>query len=176
MFESCRENTQDLYIYKNGVRIDTPCIWECAVGEGNLHKVLKERNYYALYSDLVDYGYGRFRGMYGQSFLDIDYTKKWNVGIILTNPPYSLSVEFILHALEILPENGIYVALMNLNTLAEKKRYEQVYRFGSLREVYVFSKRINCWKNNCKENTNLVNYAWFVFQKGYVGQPTLYWL
>ena len=105
--------------------------------------------------------------------------RKYNVAVILTNPPYSLANEFILHALDILLENGLYIALMNITYLCGKKRYEQIYRHGGLREVYVFSKRIECWKNNDKENYGgkaMVDFAWYVFQKGYKRQPTLYWL
>ena len=76
-------------------------------------------------------------------------------------------------------EGGVYIALMNITYIAGKKRYERIYSKGSLREIYVFSSRVNCWKNNERQSKNsclMVDYAWYVFQKGYKGQPTLYWL
>lgn len=156
-----------------------PNIWECAVGSGNLAEVLKERGYWVVCSDLKNSGYGRI-GMLNRDFLKMtdDFTRRYCIGVILTNPPYSLANEFILHALEILPENGLYIALMNISYLAGKARYEQIYRYGTLREVYVFAHRINCWKNNNPDiqHGSPCNYAWYVFQKGYAGQPTLYWL
>ena len=147
-------------------------IWECACGKGNLAKVLIENNFMVVATDIKDRGFGYPR--------NVDFLKTGPMGrIILTNPPYSLATEFIEHALEILPEEGLYIALMNITYLAGQKRYQRVYSKGSLREVYVFSKRIECWKNGQKPKDkcgSIANYAWYVFQKGYIGQPTLYWL
>lgn len=148
-------------------------IWEPACGTGNLVKPLTKNGFVVYASDLKDRGFGEVH-------VDFLNTKIDNCPpIILTNPPYSLATEFIEHALEILPENGLYIALMNITYLAGQKRFERVYSKGSLREVYVFSKRVECWKNNDKEHESgnaLINFCWYVFQKGYKGQPTLYWL
>ena len=67
---------------------------------------------------------------------------------------------------------------MNINVLAGINRYERIYSKHALREVYIFSKRIGCWKNNMRDDAkaHIINYAWFVFQKDYNDQPTLYWL
>ena len=148
-------------------------IWECACGNGNLGRVLIKNNFLLVATDIKDRGFGISR--------DTDFLKtNFCLGrIILTNPPYSLATEFIEHALEILPEGGLYIALMNITYLAGQKRYQLVYSKGSLREIYVFSKRIECWKNGERPKDkcgSIANYAWYVFQKGYKGQPTLYWL
>ena len=156
-------------------------IWEPAAGVGNLSNILREYGYNVVASEL------RIRGVKniveGIDFLKIkDYSQKFKGErpyIILTNPPYSLATEFIEHALEILPDGGLYIALMNITYLAGQKRFERVYSKGTLREVYIFSKRIECWKNNERPKDkcgSMANYAWYVFQKGYNGQPTLYWL
>lgn len=88
-----------------------------------------------------------------------------------------VSTEFIEHALELLPDGGLYIALMNITYLHGIDRYKRVYSKGTLREVYVHSKKINVYKNNIPTgNTSMCVYAWYVFQKGYIGQPTLYWL
>lgn len=157
-------------------------IWECAAGTGNLSNWLKEHGFNVVASDL------KFRGaqgiIEGLDFLQTVPCDKFKGAaahpmVILTNPPYSLATEFIEHALEILPEGGLYIALMNITYLAGQKRYQRVYSKGSLREIYVFSKRIECWKNGelPKDKCgSIANYAWYVFQKGYKGQPTLYWL
>lgn len=152
--------------------IPTP-IWECACGSGNLSHELIKNGYFVWATDLKDRGYGMHRN------IDFLTTKQCGMNIILTNPPYSLATEFIEHALEILPDGGLYIALMNITYLAGQKRYERVYSKGSLREVYIFSKRIECWKNGERPKDkcgSIANYAWYVFQKGYNGQPTLYWL
>lgn len=159
-------------------------IWEPAAGTGNLSNWLKEHGYNVIASDL------KYRGCTDGSIVDgVDFLKtiprerfkgtSGNPYIILTNPPYSLATEFIEHALAILPVGGLYIALMNITYLAGQKRYERVYSKGTLREVYVFSKRVECWKNGEQPKDkcgSIANYAWYVFQKGYNGQPTLYWL
>ena len=148
-------------------------IWECACGNGNLADLLLKHNFNVYATDLKDRGYGIQRN------LDFLHTQERHGEIILTNPPYSLATEFIEHALELLPYGGLYIALMNITYLSGQKRYERVYSKGCLREIYVFSKRIECWKNNEKPKDkcgSIANYAWYVFQKGFIGQPTLYWL
>ena len=145
-------------------------IWECACGNGNLASYLIKNGFKVYATDLKDRGYG-IRG--------IDFLQSSaNADIILTNPPYSLANEFILHALELLPTGGVYIALMNMACLAGQKRYDQIYSSGQLREVYIFSKRIGCWKNNVRDDkkAHIIHYAWYVFQKGYRGQPQIYWL
>ena len=189
ILNSCRfgnfNRMYSTYHYGNK-SILAPSIWECACGNGNLYRVLDDRGYNCIYSDIKDRSTKeyplRFKGMLNVDFLktyDLALPGYYNVAVILTNPPYSLANEFILHALEILPENGLYIALMNITYLAGQKRYNDIYRYGSLREVYVFSKRVECWKNNDKEHESgsaLINFCWYVFQKGYKGNPTLYWL
>lgn len=148
-------------------------IWEPACGSGNLSELLKQRGYNVDSTDLKDRGYGSA----GNDFLQLSCDS--HVSIILTNPPYSLATEFIEHALEILPEGGLYIALMNITYLAGQKRYQRVYSKCSLREIYVFSKRIESWKNNDRENESgksMVDYAWYVFRKGYNSVPMIYWL
>lgn len=153
---------------KNG----TP-IWEPACGTGNLAQPLTKNGFVVYASDLKDRGFGEVH-------VDFLNTKIDNCPpIILTNPPYSLATEFIEQALEILPNGGVYIALMNISYLAGQKRYDRVYSKGTLREVYIFSKRVECWRNNDKETyggKSMVDFAWYVFQKGYNGQPILYWL
>ena len=145
-------------------------VWECACGNGNLAKLLEDRLFDVHATDLKDRGYG----IPGIDFLQ---SKISGYPIILTNPPYSLATEFAEHALEILLEGGVYIALMNITYFAGQKRYQKLYSKLALREIYVFSKLIECLKNNTPSgHSSIANYAWFVFQKGYSGQPTLYWL
>ena len=157
-------------------------IWECACGNGNLATMLKfsKGGFDVIATDLKDRGYG----LSGNDFLKMDanwlyHNIFYTVDTILTNPPYSLATEFIEHALDILPDGGLYIAFMNIGYLAGQKRWQRVYQFGTLREVYVFSKRMEVWKNGEPPKDkcgSIANYAWYVFQKGYKGQPTLYWL
>ena len=176
-------NTLDMIKPSKGKKLDkihvVMPIWECACGNGNLVYALRNRGYSVLATDIKDRGCG----LSGVDFLKADpiklFTRHMRPCVIITNPPYSFATEFIEHALEILPEYGLYIALMNITYLAGQARYKRVYSKGSLREVYVFSKRVECWKNGERPKDkcgSIANYAWYVFQKGYKGQPTIYWL
>lgn len=172
LLNGCSKWLDNIFRFERRVGI----IWECACGTGNLAERLRQQGFDVIASDLKDRGYG----LVGKDFL---LTTRKNVSsfvkIILTNPPYSLANDFILHALDILPEGGVYIALMNISYLCGQKRYETIYSKGTLREVYLFSKRIECWRNNDRETYGgkaMVDFAWYVFQKGYHGQPTLYWI
>lgn len=178
--EKLLDNCSDyLSSYFRDMQFMNYSIWECACGNGNLVHALRNRGYAVLATNIKDRGCG----LSSVDFLKVDpkkfFARYREPHTILTNPPYSLATEFIEHALEILPERGLYIALMNITYLAGQKRYQRVYSKGSLREIYVFSKRIECWKNgeHPKDKCgSIANYAWYVFQKGYKGQPTLYWL
>lgn len=134
-------------------------IWECACGNGNISKELINAGYKVFSTDLYDRGFG----VSGIDFLQTTIVPQ-NCDTIITNPPYSLANEFILHAMKILPVDGRYFALMNISYLAEIKRYSEIYNQGYLRAIHVYSHRIHCYKNN--ENvghSSPVNYAWFEF-------------
>ena len=186
IFRSCRyffsyiEKGAQYILYRNSREYEAPGIWECAVGSCNLFDELLRLGYDVIGTDIKDRCGREPKEMLNIDFLktDISFTMEHSIGIILTNPPYSLATEFIKHALEILPDNGLYIAFMNISYLAGQKRFTEVYINGTLREIYIFSKRVECWRNNDKtrQTGSMANYAWYVFQKGYFGQPTLYWL
>ena len=182
-------NAPVVYYKQTAQRILSSCkgecgffIWECAAGNGNLSNWLKRNCYNVVASDL------KYRGCIDGSIIDgLDFLTTYPYNkfkgaaahpfVIITNPPYSLATEFIEHALEILPDGGLYIALMNITYLHGIDRYKRVYSKGTLREVYVFSKKIHVYKNNIPTgHTSMCVYAWYVFQKGYKGQPTIYWL
>lgn len=168
LLDGCSPELKDIFC------INDFTAWECACGNGNLAECLKQNGWKVIASDLKDRGYG----ITGIDFLNPEYESTLQ-HIIITNPPYSLATEFVERAMQILPEGGVYIALMNVSYLASKGRYERLYKHGILREIYVFSSRVNCWRNNERQSKNscmMVDYAWYVFQKGFAGQPTLYWL
>lgn len=99
------------------------CVWECACGAGHLAETLKQHGHYVYSTDLIDRGYGTP----GVDFLQTESVPDW-CRCILTNPPYKYTTEFILHALELLPDGGVCAMLLNLSYLSGKARYEKIYR------------------------------------------------
>ena len=81
-------------------------------------------------------------------------------------------------ALKILPKGGKAIFLLNVNILAGKSRFQRIYSRGVLKELYLFSSRIVCAKNGDFETykSSAVNYAWFVFEKGFCGSTLLHWI
>ena len=148
-------------------------IYECACGAGHLAEVLVAQGHSVVATDLVPRGYG----IGGVDFLKVESLPE-DCSCILTNPPYKFTMEFIEHSLELLPEGGEAIFLLNINALAGKARYERLYSHGTLKEVYVFPKRVQCAKNGdfASMTGSAVNYAWFVFEKGHSGTTNLHWI
>ena len=81
--------------------------------------------------------------------------------IIITNPPYSIAIEFITHALDIVKENGFVIMLLRINFLESQKR-QDFFIQNPLHSLFVLSKR-PCFINGRSDSTG---YAWFIWQKG----------
>lgn len=148
----------------------SPTIWECACGEGHLAKVLKENGYKVISSDLIDRGYGTG---------EIDFLKceKLFNGDIITNPPYKYAKEFVEHALEIITEGHKVAMFLKLQFLESKSRRELFKKYPP-KTIYVSSGRLRCAMNGEFEKyakSNAVTYAWFIWEKGFEGEPVVRW-
>ncbi len=147
-----------------------PNIWECACGEGHLSKVLEAHGYDVLSSDLIDRGYG----MSGIDFLN--YTDCF-YGDIITNPPYKYAKEFVEKAIEVIPLGHKVAMFLKLQFLESKSRRELFNRYPP-KYIYVSSGRLSCAMNGDFEKyskSNAVTYAWFIWEKGFQGEPIVRW-
>lgn len=149
-----------------------PFIWECACGEGHLAEVFKAHGYYVDTSDIVDRGYGRICDFLSYSFPV--------VCDIITNPPYKYAKEFVEHALDIIP-NGNKVAMFLKLQFLEGKARRKLFEKYPPKTVYVASGRLLCAKNGEFEKMkagggSAVAYAWFVWEKGYIGDTVVKWI
>lgn len=151
-------------------------IWECACGEGHISKVLIEHGYNVYSTDLI------YRGYEGQ-LQTFDFLSQ-NVGDlemdIVTNPPYKQAKEFVMSAIEKV-QNGCKVAMLLKLTFLESKSRRTLFEKCPPKYVYVFSSRIQCAKNGdfekYKKGTgSAVAYAWYVWEKGYKGEPVIRWI
>ncbi len=91
---------------------------------------------------------------------------------IVTNPPFSLSTEFCMKALKLARNK---VAIFNKLSFLESKIRQHIFKQGYLKNIYVYSKRVNLQKNQ-QQNIGMLAFAWFVFDKTYQGRPTLDWI
>jgi hypothetical protein len=154
-----------------GVESELNNIWECACGEGHLAKVFNQANKLGLATDLIYRGYGNLNPI---DFLTWDDC--WE-GDIVTNPPYKYAKEFVEKALEIL-EDGKKVAMFLKLTFLEGAKRKELFEKNPPKFIYVFRKRVDCWKNGIKPDkpSRAVCYAWFVWEKGFKGDPVVRWI
>ena len=150
----------------------SPNIWECACGEGHLSEVLKKHGYTVNSTDLIDRGYGTG----GVDFLGC---KEQFDGDIITNPPYKYAKQFVEQALKLVT-NGHNVAMFLKVQFLEGKERRKLFETYPPKVIYVASGRLLCAKNGEFEKMrqgggSAVAYAWFVWEKGFKGEPTLRW-
>ena len=150
------------------IRLRGPRIFEPACGNGAITHVLDEFVYNYYYSDLST---------------GIDFLKESrHFDTIITNPPYSLSDEFIAKAKE-LSDNFYF--LLPLSYLHGKARYDNVYCDAAypLKTVYIFT-RYPMFESELradgKHRTGMMVFAWFHFERQPPGvavtPPTIEWL
>jgi hypothetical protein len=100
-------------------------ILEPACGSGCLSVRLEELGHDVKSYDLVERGYGEKKDFF--SMTQPPFTGDY---AIVTNPPYKFAKEFVLHALELVPD-GSLVCMFLKTTFAEGKG-----RFNSLFRIY----------------------------------------
>lgn len=151
------------------------CIWEPACGEGNLSEVLKKHGHIVISTDLIDRGYDC---MYETK----DFLQYNNDGIklkddILTNPPYKYAKEFVEKGLELVDDGYYVVMLLKIQFLEGKDRRKLFDKFPP-KYVYVNSARQTCYINNdmSKKMSSASCYCWFIWEKGYTGEPIIRWV
>lgn len=145
-------------------------VWEPACGEGHISRLLTEGIVFS--SDLIDRGYGKQK-----DFLADDNVIKAET--IITNPPFSLFQQFAEQALRL--ANKKVILFGKLQALEGVKRATFMEN-SPLKTVYVFKARQNTLRNGSavdekgKSWTTTMAFAWFVWEKGYTGEPVIKWL
>lgn len=145
-------------------------ILEPACGGGHIAKTLSEAGYEVKAQDLYDHGYGEI----GIDFL---LTGKAPDMDIITNPPYKYATEFVRHSLDVIDEGRKVAMFLKIQFLESEKRYK-LFRSAPPARVYVFVKRqkIASGGKFLESNSNSVCYAWFVWVKGFTGDPVIKWI
>lgn len=152
----------------------SPCVWECACGEGHISEVLIKHGYDVLSTDLIDRGYINQHATL--DFLDCNATGR-NEYDIITNPPYKHAAEFVSRALDISRDGTKIAMLLKIQFLESEKRGELFNEYPPER-IWVARKRLKCAVNGDFESigSSAVCYAWFVWEKGFKGKPTIGWI
>lgn len=181
------------------VEPDLDTIWECAVGEKHLANVFEKAGKLGRMSDIINRTdddrveildfLAKSRGLLAKN--DI-----WE-GDIVTNPPYAFSLPFVKRALELVPV-GRKVCMFLKLTFLEGKERKNFFMENPPKVIYVSSSRITCAMNGefykpkldkkgnqilgadgkpiMEKQSSAVCYAWFVWEKGFKGDPIIKWI
>lgn len=159
---------------------DASTILEPCVGEGHIANAINnfftnKREITGI--DLVDRGYPN---TIVADFLTYETDKKWE-GII-SNPPYSLAMEFIEKGMELLEDNGQMAMFLKIQFLEGVKRKEFFEKYPP-KYIYVFRNRMATWNNGQpvdpktgKKWATTMCHAWFIWEKGSKTEPIIRWL
>lgn len=150
-----------------------PRIWECACGELHLAKELQKRGYEVISTDLID------RGQPDGVIDFLTYNEPLDDDIdIVTNPPYSKAKEFVEHALDILADGRKAAFFLKIQFLESQGRRKLFDKYPP-KTIYVSTGRLRCAMNGEFERyakSNAICYAWFVWEKGFKGDPVIKWI
>ena len=157
-------------------------IWEPACGQGHIIKVLKEfLPNKIIGSDLVDREKICDFHFKTLDFLNDSHVFKNKPTTIITNPPFKYSQDFIEKSLDYVTDNGhviMFAKIQLLEGVKRKKMFENI----PPKYIYVFSGRQNPLRNgeefdeNGKKWSNTMCFAWFMWEKGFKGEPIIRWI
>jgi hypothetical protein len=152
-------------------------VWENAAGNGHLSQRLTENGFDVFSSDIVARDYP----VQIIDFLKEGMGKYLNALAcrdVLTNPPYKYAQEWVEKSMEVLAAGGRLFLFLKLTFLEGQKRKELFKKYPP-RYVLVFSKRIQVAINGDPkmfEKSSAACYAWFVWEKGFQGDPIIKWI
>lgn len=151
-------------------------IWECAVGDGALAKILEQQGYDVKCSDIANRGYPNTEIIDFLTIQKEDIKNDFSRDII-TNPPYKYAMEFVEHALDISMDSTKVIMFLKIQFLEGQKRAELFDKYPP-KYVYVNSKRQTCYINGdmSKKMSSATCYCWFVWEKGFKGSPIIKWI
>ena len=145
---------------------------EPACGAGHISELLSRS--LTTSTDLIYRGYGQG----GVNFLTQDYSND-DYRTVITNPPFNLFQEFAEKGLDVTKYKLILFG--KIQALEGQKRATFLEN-SPLKTVYIFKKRINPMRNgkevdeNGKGWASTMAFAWFVWEVGYTGKPTIEWI
>lgn len=143
-------------------------IYENACGRGHLSQVLELYGHQVISTDLVNRGYG----VGGVDFLE-DNPLFDNIpyDAVITNPPFKIAIPFIEKSLKLAPLVCMFLRIQFL----ESESRDKFFKENPPRYVAVFRKRARTSKDAKfpKGESSATCYAWFIWERGYKGNPEL---
>lgn len=152
-------------------------IYDPCVGKGHILKPFRDEGFNVKGTDLVgraDYFDPNIKYEGGTDY--IACTEKFD-GTIVTNPPYEICKNFAETCINNITDGNYVCMLLKIQFLETKSRYELFKKYPP-KYVYVFVNRIGCIPGgeSDKKTSSAICYAWYVWEKGYTGEPIIRWL
>ena len=144
-------------------------IYEPCAGHNNIVNVLRDAGHEVIASDIFDYGYDNKIADFMQQTEMLD-------GDLITNPPYGEAEAFVIKALSLTKPGNKVAMLLRLQFLEGRSRYKNIFEKNPPKNIYVYTKRQVCSKTDDFTEGSAVAYAWFVWEKGWFGQPKINWI
>jgi hypothetical protein len=145
-------------------------IWEPACGEGAMAGPLKEAGFIVYSTDIVDRGYGDG----AMDFLAAAESHGSNA--VVTNPPFTRARGFVDQAFSF--PSVSYCALLLRLAFLESERRKAWFQANPPARILVSSFRLPMMHRenwDGPKSTSAVAYAWFVWLRGYDGDPAVRW-
>ena len=160
------------------LKIDNATIFDPCVGKGHILKPFRDQKYNVAGTDLIsrtDLWDSHIEYQGGQDFLSrMESLRGCN---IVTNPPYKICLDFAKKGIELIDDNRYMCMLLKIQFLETKARYEFFKKFPP-KYIYVFVNRIGCIPGGESDinKPSAICYAWYIWQKGYTGDPMVRWI
>lgn len=141
--------------------------WDPSCGGGNIPMAMRARGLSCWGSDIADRGFGTM----GLDFFQAPDT----ADNIITNPPYGVIEPYIRRALSLTTHKVCILARL---ALLEGMKRQALFRETPLARVHVSSRRVSMppGGTDIKAAGGTIAYAWFVWEHGHVGKPTVGWI
>lgn len=142
-------------------------VWECACGDGAISSLLAEQ-YITFSTDLVA------RGPYLTGGVDFLMEQSLLAPNVVTNPPFKLWQQFVNHALDLGARKVVMLGrVLNL----EGKAASSLMQRRGLARVLISAGRVDILPPGAKPTGKggIIAYAWYVFERGFQGDPTIKW-
>ena len=154
------------------------CILDPCVGKGHILKPFRDVGYTVEGTDLI-----KRNDLWDNSIVypgEHDFLKRSEPihdSNIVTNPPYKICLDFAKKGIELVDDNRYMCMLLKIQFLETKARYEFFKEYPP-KYIYVFVNRIGCIPGGeTDENkSSAICYAWYIWQKGYAGDPMVRWI
>ena len=149
---------------------------DSSVGTGVLLHDIEEQYADTIGYDIVDRGYPDVRIQDWLTVKEIPNPRN-KPKVIVQNPPFKLTLEFVKHSLSLLCRGGVICTLQKIQFLEGQAR-KQFFEENPPVYVFVFSKRTNTYRNGDMEKykSSAMCFCWFIFRKGYQGDTKVKWI